>query len=216
MNGLSKYYIRKIINCFSDEMTATATSQKLRINRNTVNKYYRIIREAVADYQESLNHYGAQADNHILSWHRHKGLSLDGGEGSILFQLTEKDGKVFIERYTGEAVPPMPTQDERSEMSTANNMDTWSGSGAAANGTSASSSSSSRQKNDEQTHMLTTSNTVKSFFNYAREKLAKFYGVKPEYTYLYLKELEFRFNNRNKDLSKIIWRILPHHSRKLY
>ncbi len=58
------------------------------------------------------------------------------------------------------------------------------------------------------------SSTAKDFLNYAKEKLAKFYGVKPEYIYLYMKELEFRFNNRNKDLGRIIMRILPHHSRK--
>ena len=47
-----------------------------------------------------------------------------------------------------------------------------------------------------------------------KKKLAKFYGVKSDYIDLYLRELEFRFNNRNKDSGKIIMRILPHHSRK--
>ncbi|MBK8473321.1 MAG: hypothetical protein IPL33_14880 [Sphingobacteriales bacterium] len=42
--------------------------------------------------------------------------------------------------------------------------------------------------------------------------MTKFYGVKEEYSYLYLKELTFRFNNRDKDVSQIIWKILPHHS----
>ncbi|MBK8473319.1 MAG: hypothetical protein IPL33_14870 [Sphingobacteriales bacterium] len=61
MNGLSKYYIKKIIGCFADEFTATETSRKLKVNRNTVNKYYRIIREAIADYQEML--FNGQAKN---------------------------------------------------------------------------------------------------------------------------------------------------------
>ena len=48
MNGLSKYYIFKIVNSFAEELTATEAAQKLDINRNTVNKYYSFIRESIA------------------------------------------------------------------------------------------------------------------------------------------------------------------------
>ena len=208
MNGLSKYYIRKIINCFAAEMTATATSQKLRINRNTVNKYYRIIREALADYQESLGAYTTGFKlNHIMSWNRHKGLSVSGDEGSIRFQLMEKDGKVFIKADDGQ----MPkggssaNTEGTSQGQTAGEGSNWEGAAMA----------SVAEAIQSDIDLMSVSNTVRTFFNYAKEKLAKFYGVKPEYTYLYLKELEFRFNNRNKDLGKIIWRILPHHSSKI-
>lgn len=44
-------------------------------------------------------------------------------------------------------------------------------------------------------------NTIESFWAYVKEHLAKFHGIKPQKLFLYLTELEFRFNNRhNKDL----------------
>ena len=48
-------------------------------------------------------------------------------------------------------------------------------------------------------------NSIESFWAFAKEKLVKFHGVKPEKFYLYLKEQEFRFNHRqDKDLVTII------------
>ena len=48
-------------------------------------------------------------------------------------------------------------------------------------------------------------NTIESFWAYVKENLAKFHGIKPEKLYLYLKELEFRFNHRNNnDLQTLI------------
>jgi len=39
-NRLSNYKIKKIINCFSMDLTATATSELLKLNRKTVNNYF--------------------------------------------------------------------------------------------------------------------------------------------------------------------------------
>ena len=48
-------------------------------------------------------------------------------------------------------------------------------------------------------------NSIEGFWSYAKERLAKFHGVSPERFYFYIKELEFRFNNRNCSIfNKII------------
>lgn len=205
MNGLSKYYIKKIVNCFAAEMTATATARKLKINRNTVNKYFRIIREAVADYQEHLiKHVPQQGDVYYFSWHRHKGIC-HSKDGIMVFAIGEKEGRVFIKQ----------------EPKSANNTATLDPTIEAAkmmqrlpNNLEEQAVALAHAATMEQPYVA--SKLVNEFVNYAREKLAKFYGVKPEYIYLYLKELEFRFNNRNKDLARIISRILPHHSKKVH
>jgi transposase len=43
-------------------------------------------------------------------------------------------------------------------------------------------------------------NGLEGFWSYAKERLAKYHGVSKEYFPLYLKELEFRFNNRHQNL----------------
>jgi transposase len=48
-------------------------------------------------------------------------------------------------------------------------------------------------------------NGIEGFWSYAKERLTKYHGVSPRKLYLYLKELEFRFNNRQvADLFELI------------
>ena len=55
-NKLSKYYKKIIIKCFALELTTTQTAKLLKINRNTINRYYRIIREYIAAREDRLIH----------------------------------------------------------------------------------------------------------------------------------------------------------------
>jgi transposase len=43
-------------------------------------------------------------------------------------------------------------------------------------------------------------NGIEGFWSFAKERLMKYHGVNPVKFPLYLKELEFRYNNRNYDL----------------
>ena len=47
---LSRYKIRKIILCFTEDITASSASKILHINRNTTNAYYNEIREKILQY----------------------------------------------------------------------------------------------------------------------------------------------------------------------
>lgn len=43
-------------------------------------------------------------------------------------------------------------------------------------------------------------NGIEGFWSFAKERLMKYHGVNPEKFPLYLKELEFRYNHRNRDI----------------
>src|SRR5215213_8845789 len=47
-----------------------------------------------------------------------------------------------------------------------------------------------------------------SFRSYARRRLQKFNGISARTFNLHLKECEYRFNNRNKDLSRLLLKLL--------
>ena len=47
-------------------------------------------------------------------------------------------------------------------------------------------------------------NGIESFWGYAKTRLAKFKGINKKSFNLHLKESEFRFNNRDKNLSKVL------------
>jgi len=50
---LSDYTIKKILRNFCVELTATQTAKLMNINRHTVDRYYQIFRERIAEYEES-------------------------------------------------------------------------------------------------------------------------------------------------------------------
>jgi len=47
-------------------------------------------------------------------------------------------------------------------------------------------------------------NGIESFWSYAKTKLKKYQGINRKYFQLYLKEMEYRFNHRNDELTKKI------------
>ena len=47
---LSRYKIKRIILCFTEDITASSASKILHINRNTINAYYNGIREKILQY----------------------------------------------------------------------------------------------------------------------------------------------------------------------
>jgi transposase len=52
---LSTFKIKKVLQYFCEDLTATQTSKLLNLNRNTVNKYYKLFREKIVLYQETTN-----------------------------------------------------------------------------------------------------------------------------------------------------------------
>jgi len=42
------------------------------------------------------------------------------------------------------------------------------------------------------------------FWRFAKEKLQSYRGTKTKYLYLYLKEIEFRYNNRDENIFELI------------
>ncbi|HDM69924.1 MAG TPA: DDE transposase, partial [Thermotogales bacterium] len=51
-------------------------------------------------------------------------------------------------------------------------------------------------------------NGIEGFWSYAKERLMKYHGVSVRTFPLYLKELEFRYNNRDRDLFEELVKLL--------
>ena len=47
-------------------------------------------------------------------------------------------------------------------------------------------------------------NGLEGFWSYAKQRLMKFHGVSKQKFPLYLKEMEFRYNNRQQDLFELL------------
>ncbi len=99
-NKISKYYKRKIISCFALELTATQTAKLLKISRNTINRYYRLIREHIAEYEDRLIHSFTgeiELDESYFGGH-HKGNIGRSTKSKIpVFGILKRNGIVYTQ-----------------------------------------------------------------------------------------------------------------------
>ena len=51
-------------------------------------------------------------------------------------------------------------------------------------------------------------NGIDCFWSFAKERFHKYHGIHKDNYYLYLKEMEFRFNHRNSDTFKKMFEII--------
>ena len=89
---LSKYKIRKILEVFCNDLNASVAAQVLGLNRNTVNRYYKLFRKAI--FRETLllleKELGVfEADESYFGARRMRGKT-------PVFDLLKRNGKVLV------------------------------------------------------------------------------------------------------------------------
>lgn len=206
---LSKHKKRKIIECFGLGLTATQTARLLKINRNTINRYFFQIRQAIAFHQEQQmkQFYGEIELDESYFGGKHKGHVGRSIKSKIpVFGILKRNGKVYTQ-----IVPDVSSRTLKAIIKSKVRQgsiiysDSWrSYDGLVFDGFEHYRINHYFEYVNDKNHHI---NGIESFWSFAKTKLTKFYGVKPKYFYLYLKECEFRFNNRNQNLSQLIWKI---------
>ena len=209
-NKLSKYYKKKIIKCFSLELTATQTAKLLKINRNTINRYYRIIRECITIYEDHLiNQFAGEIElDESYFGGCHKGNIGRSTKSKIpVFGILKRNGFVYTQ-----IVPDVSARTLKTiiKQRVSNGSTIYSDSWKSYNGLVFYGYEHIRICHDKE---LVDSNRnhingIESFWSYVKNKLSKYYGIRHKYFYLYLKEFEFRFNNRNKDIESLLINII--------
>lgn len=207
--ALSKYQIKKIIECFALELTSTQCSKLLKINRNTINKYYKKIRTCLLLYQqtEALNFSGEVELDESYFGGRHKGNVGRSTKSKIpVFGILKRDGKVYTQIVNDVKAKTLKTIiKQRIDQGSRLYSDSWkSYDGLVFDGYEHYRINHSYTFAENKRNHI---NGIESFWSYAKNKLTKYYGIKPEYFELYLKEYEFRFNHRNENLTKLIFKI---------
>ena len=210
VNKLSEYKVKKIILCFCEDIDATKTSRLLGINRNTINKYFNQFRYVI--FLDSLNLSGLSAgefelDESYFGAKRVRGKRGRGAAGKTpVFGLLKRDGKVhveIVENCTRDVLMPI-IQGKILEGSTIHT-DGWKAyDGLILNGYDHYRVFHSK---DEFVRGKSHVNGIESFWSYAKRRLAKFNGLVDEKFILHLKECEWRFNNRQKDINVILYKM---------
>jgi len=204
---LSQYKVNKIILCFCEDLTATSASKILGLNRNTVNLYYNhfrelILQQSLADHAQEFGIF--ELDESYFGAKRVRGKRGRGAAGKTpVFGLLKRDGKVFVTVVPNcskkELMPVI--QGKILEGSTIHT-DGWRAyDGLVLNGYD---HYRVFHSNNEFARGKSHINGIEAFWSYAKRRLQKFNGLKGDKFLLHLKECEFRYNNRDKDLFKIL------------
>lgn len=198
-----------IIKLFELELSARKIAQQVKLSYPTVHKAVNIIRKSIIasdkDAQELL--YGEIELDETYFGGRRKGKRGRGAYNKVpVFGILERNGVVkvnIIKDVTAESILNMTIKTVRRGSivytDKFKSYDTLMFCGY-------------RHLRIDHGKMFTSGkvyiNGLEGFWSYAKERLIKFHGVSKEYFPLYLKEMEFRYNNRHNILFHLIVRKL--------
>ena len=210
---LSDYQIKKILRNFSLELTAIQTARQMNLNRHTVDRYYEFFRERIARYQEHSVMHGASASTPARIVRepdaRWSGLPRNSIGDTPVIGLVKREGKVFvtlIPDVSSKFLLPIVKKLDVNALSSAL-AEHWT----QYDGLVLSHYRHYRIPHGENSaHGHHTIDDVDSFWSQVKRKMRKHNGIPRHKLYLYLKESEFRFNNREKNLYPLLASIIFH------
>jgi len=202
---ISKAKFRQILKLYSLDLNAIQIAELTGLNRNTVNKYLRIIRENIASYceQESPLKDKLKVDEDFSGATLVKGKRGRGSYGeTTVFGIVKLNGKVYTEIVSDHARATLQGVIRgRVDINSIIHSDKWRGyNGLVDLGCK----KHFRVDNGKNGFDRTTPhiNGIDGFWGFTKQRLSKFNGIHKTTIYLHLKECEFRFNYRNEDLYK--------------
>ncbi len=201
--------------CFCSDIDATKTSEILGLNRNTVNRYFRIFREEIYQKQVSdkTQFFGeVELDEAYFEAKRLRGVAMPQKRGrgtwkQPVFGVFERDGRVYTE-IVPNAKQATLRKVIKGKISPESIIftDGWRGYyglidiGYNKHFRIDKSKSFSNQNG---VHI----NGIESFWSFTKRRLAKFNGVKSTFE-LHLKECEWRWRKTNQEMQKELWKML--------
>lgn len=187
---ISEAKFREIIRFFSIDLTAMQITELTGLNRNTVNRYLTEIRKKITNYSQ------------VTSPVTHRKLySFDVNESdSFCILVREFETKVYTE------IIPQKVVFQNGELSNAIALMT-SNYDLMINVENGEHIFLGDKNSDANNHRVKL-NRIENFWGNAKSRLAKFKGMHSSTYRYHVKECEFRYNNRNKDLYQLLLRIL--------
>jgi transposase-like protein len=212
MEQLNRYYrcskiserkTRQIIRYFAHDLTASKTAELVGLTRRSVTVLFVKIRRRIAAACERASPFAGivEVDESYFGARRVRGKRGRGASGkTIVFGIFKRNGSVYTE-----IVPDCKKRTlqgvirGRVALDTVIHSDGWRGyDGLVDTGYSKHLRvhHGDNQFADGTNHI----NGIESFWSYAKRRLQKFNGIPAHTFYLHLKECEYRFNNRHKNV----------------
>lgn len=196
---ISRYRLKQLLRCFCADLTATQTAVLTRLNRNTVNRYYRLFRERLADHQEAAHgefHGVVEMDESYFGPRRERPTRRGRGTAKTpVFGILKRDGRVYTQiiESTGKAQIQAIIRRNVRRGSTVYTNGWLAYDGLVLSGYKHHRVHHEREfARSPRCHI----NGIENFWSFAKRRLRKFNGIPRSSFHLFLKECEFRYNER--------------------
>lgn len=220
MAGVNRYFrfskiseakFRTVVRCFALDLTATQTSAMTGISVRSINDIFLRLRERLACECQKHSPFAGEleADESYFGPRRVRGRRGRGAGGkTIVFGLLKRDDQVYTEIVPNATKAALQAViRKKASLESILHTDKWRGyDGLVDLGYER----HRRVNHGENEFALGPNhiNGIESFWSFAKARLAKFHGVKRDTFPLHLKETEFRFNQRKKNLYKVLLSLL--------
>ena len=199
---ISEAKFRELIRYFSDDLDATEITSLSGLNRNTVNRYLKAVRERIAEHCESESKPASEVEGDESFFGPHRVQIRPAGDATTrttVFGIIKQYSKVHTRVVTDGADISLK-RSILAKMATRNK----------ANYANEPSNGEGVADDDENEFVrnLSRVNGIEGFWSIAKTRLVKFRGVNKSTFYLHLKECEFRYNHRNENLYLKILKIV--------
>ena len=204
---ISEAKFRALLQHFVLDLDAQKIALLTKLNRNTVNRYIRLIRKRIVKICNQASPFKGEieVDESYFGARRVKGKRGRGAYGKTpVFGILQRGGKVYTEvvpdcaRKTLQAIIRGKVNPDSIIHS-----DHWRGyNGLVDMGYKK--HYRVRHGHNEFARGRNHINGIESFWSYAKRRLEKFHGIPKSTFNLHLKECEFRFNYRNKNIYYIL------------
>ena len=208
---ISEAKFRELIRLFVADLDASQIAEISGVNRNTVNRYLKAIRERIAAFCERESPFSGQIelDESFFGARRVKGKRGRGAYGkTVVFGIFKRNGKVYTEIVPDCSAKTL--QDIiRGKVSVDSiiHTDKWRGYDGLVDVGYAKHYRVDHSQ-DEFARGTVHINGIEGFWGVAKTRLAKFRGLSKSTFYLHLKETEFRYNYRNQNLYQLLLKII--------
>ncbi len=211
---ISEVQFRHFLKIFSLDLEATKIAEITKLNRNTVNRFIKLIRLRIAEHCEKSSPFKGEieADESYFGPKRTKGKRGRGaGSKTIVFGLLKRNGKVYTEIVPDCSKPTLQRVIKGVvSVDSIIHTDGWRGYNGLVDMGYKKHFRVNHDKNEFANHRSHI-NGIENFWGIAKARLIKYRGIKKANFYFHLKESEFRFNYRKKNVYKTLLSIIRNH-----
>jgi transposase len=221
MQQLNRYYrrskiserkFRRLLRHFALDLTASDAAHLTGLSRRSTTSIFLKLRKRIAEECERASPFSScevEVDESYFGARRVRGKRGRGASGkTIVFGIFKRNGSVYTEIVPDcKKVTLQAIIHGRVTPEAVINSDGWRGYDGLVDVGYAKHFRVNHGQSEfvRGTHHV---NGIESFWSYAKRRLQKFNGVSHQTFYLHLKECEYRFNYRNKDLSSLLLKLL--------